>query len=95
MLTVDFRPDMIFAVPDPPDSSASGTTQHAEAIGKLSSSSSPGLEQGPDIGVARESFVRRTARIRTPVQFDSSGSAGNFVRGGGRLALGDSGAMAS
>ena len=49
VITVDLDPDVIFTVPDPPDSRANCTTEHAEAVGKFSHSSFPGLQQCPHI----------------------------------------------
>ena len=67
LLAVDLGPDMIFTVPDPSHSSPGSTTQHAEAVGELSSPTSLRLEQRPDISIARKSLKGRTALVRTPV----------------------------
>jgi hypothetical protein len=67
LFAVDFGPDMVFTVPDPSHSGPRSTTQHAEAVGELSSPTSLGLEQGPDICIARKPLKGRTALVCTPV----------------------------
>ena len=43
MFAVDLYPDVILAVPYPPDSGANSSTEHAKAVCELSNSPFPGL----------------------------------------------------
>lgn len=70
MVRVDFGPNMIFCVPDPSNTAADGTAEHAEAVGPLSNTSASGLEQPPHIAIARESFVGTAALHGASIQFN-------------------------
>jgi hypothetical protein len=44
VLAVHLCPDVILTIPYPPDPGASGSAEHAKAIGEFSCSSSPSLQ---------------------------------------------------
>jgi hypothetical protein len=94
VLTVYLGPDVVFAVPYPADSAADCTTQHAEAVGPLTNTSSPCLEKDESITVAREAFVSLALSVGALVNLDTVGATGLFVRKRGSHADGDSGCVA-
>lgn len=80
VITPDFCPDVVFAVPYPPYPAADGATEHAEAVGPFTNSSSPRLEQHEGVVVAWEALIGPAMLVRALVKLDSVCTARLFVR---------------
>lgn len=94
VLTVYLGPDVVFAVPYPADSAADCTTQHAEAVGPLTNTSSSCLKKDESVTVAREAFVSLALSVGALVNLDTVGTTGLFIRKRGSHANGNGGCMA-
>jgi hypothetical protein len=94
VLTVYFGPDVVFAVPYPTNSAADCTTQHAEAVGPFTNTSSSCLKKDKGITVARETFVSLALSVGALVDLDTVGTTGLFVRKRGSHTDGDGGRVA-
>jgi hypothetical protein len=94
VLTVYFGPDVVFTVPYPTDSAADCTTQHAEAVGPFTDTSSSRLEKDESVTVAREAFVSLALSVGALVNLDTVGTTGLFVWKRSSHADGDSGCVA-
>src|SRR5271156_3413630 len=79
MLAVHLCPDVIFTVPHPPDPGAGCSAEHAKAIGEFSRSSSPSLQQCPNLGVSWKSVVCATSGVTAFVQLNSRRASSLFV----------------
>jgi hypothetical protein len=80
VLTVYFGPDVVFTVPYPTNSAAYCTTQHAEAVGPFTNTSSSCLEKDKGVAVARETFVSLALSVGALVDLDTVGTTGLFIR---------------
>jgi len=94
VLTVYFGPDVVFAVPYPTNSAADCATQHAEAVGPLTDTSSSCLKEDESVTVAREAFVSLALSVGALVNLDTVGTTGLFIRKRSSHANGDGGCMA-
>ena len=94
VLTVYLGPDVVFAVPYPADSAADCTTQHAEAVGPLTNTSSSCLKKDKGVTVTREAFVSLALSVGALVDLDTVGTTGLFIRKRGSHANGNGGCMA-
>ena len=82
--TVDFGPDVIFAIPDPSHPAANGSAKHAEAICPLAHTTAPGVKKDKSVVVAGESLVCLTMRVRATIQLYSVCATGLLVGQGSR-----------
>lgn len=79
VFAVNLGPDVVLAVPNPTDSATNCTTQHAEAVGPFTYTSSPCLEQDEGVAVARESLMSLALGVGALVEFDTVGATGMLI----------------
>ena len=94
VLTVYFGPDVVFTVPHPTNSATDCATQHAEAVGPLTNTSSSCLKKDESVTVAREALVSLALSVGALVNLDTVGTTGLFIRKRSSHADGDGGCMA-
>ena len=94
MFRVYLRPYMIFTVPYPAYSCTSSFAQHAETVGPLSTSSSPGLQQGPHVGEAGKALIGIAFGVVTFIELDLVSTPCSLIGCRWSHALADSGRVA-
>lgn len=79
VLRIDLCPDVVLRVPDPTNTTTDRPTEHAEAVGPFTNTTTTGLQELPDVRVARESFKGAAGVFRASVEFDSGGATGGLI----------------
>src|SRR6266536_2722876 len=82
LIGIDLGPHMVLRIPYPTNTTTNSSAQHGEAVRPLSTSTPSALQQGPNIGVSRETFISSTRRLATLIQFDTGGPSSGFIWSG-------------
>lgn len=72
-------PNIVFRIPYPSDAGADGPAQHAETVCPFTYTTSSGLQQLPDVRIARESFIGTARHFGTSVEFNPSRTTSSLI----------------